>query len=156
MSDLSKCPKCGGVADNGHDRCYPPNPYLCTKCEGKMTNETMPEVAWISLYETVAECRPKGYWDGGRWPAVFKQNRDRSTKYIRHDIVENYYIPVEEAGVDRDAVEQRRRIEALEAENAELRETLKTISTGRNAAGEKVDFFQALAKQTLEKHKERG
>jgi hypothetical protein len=31
--DLSKCPQCGGVADNGHDRCYPPNPYYCTKCE---------------------------------------------------------------------------------------------------------------------------
>lgn len=31
--DLSKCPKCGGPADNGHDRCLPPNPYFCTKCE---------------------------------------------------------------------------------------------------------------------------
>lgn len=30
--DLSKCPKCGGPADRGHDRCYPPNPYNCTKC----------------------------------------------------------------------------------------------------------------------------
>ncbi len=30
--DLNKCPKCGGVADNGHDRCLPPNPYFCTKC----------------------------------------------------------------------------------------------------------------------------
>lgn len=31
--NLSKCPLCGGVADNGHDREYPPNPYVCTKCE---------------------------------------------------------------------------------------------------------------------------
>ncbi len=31
--DLSKCPNCGGPADNGHDRCLPPNPYYCTKCE---------------------------------------------------------------------------------------------------------------------------
>jgi len=31
--DLSRCPKCGGPADNGHDRCLPPNPYFCTKCE---------------------------------------------------------------------------------------------------------------------------
>jgi hypothetical protein len=31
--DLTKCPQCGGVADNGHDREMPPNPYLCTKCE---------------------------------------------------------------------------------------------------------------------------
>lgn len=32
-SDLTKCPNCGGPADNGHDRCVPPNPYWCTKCE---------------------------------------------------------------------------------------------------------------------------
>lgn len=30
--DLSKCPNCGGPADNGNDRCIPPNPYYCTKC----------------------------------------------------------------------------------------------------------------------------
>lgn len=30
---LSKCPKCGGAADNGHDREIPPNPYHCTKCD---------------------------------------------------------------------------------------------------------------------------
>ena len=30
--DLSRCPQCGGPADNGHDRCVPPNPYFCTKC----------------------------------------------------------------------------------------------------------------------------
>lgn len=30
--DLSKCPQCGGDADNGHDRCYPPTAYLCSKC----------------------------------------------------------------------------------------------------------------------------
>lgn len=30
---LETCPKCGGVADNGHDRELPPNPYLCSKCE---------------------------------------------------------------------------------------------------------------------------
>jgi len=33
--DLTKCPNCGGVADNGHDRCIPPNPYYCSKCEVK-------------------------------------------------------------------------------------------------------------------------
>jgi hypothetical protein len=31
--DLSKCPRCGGPADNGMDRCHPPNPYNCSKCE---------------------------------------------------------------------------------------------------------------------------
>lgn len=24
---------CGGHADNGHDRCLPPAPYRCSKCE---------------------------------------------------------------------------------------------------------------------------
>jgi len=33
-TDLSKCPKCGGPADNGHDRCDPPSPYCCSKCDG--------------------------------------------------------------------------------------------------------------------------
>ncbi len=31
---LDYCPNCGGPADNGNDRCLPPNPYFCTKCEG--------------------------------------------------------------------------------------------------------------------------
>jgi hypothetical protein len=30
--DLSKCPNCGGEADNGHDRSYPPVAYFCSKC----------------------------------------------------------------------------------------------------------------------------
>ena len=30
--NLSKCPKCGAPADNGHDREVPPNPYWCSKC----------------------------------------------------------------------------------------------------------------------------
>ena len=41
-ADLSKCPKCGGEADNGHDRCIPPSPYYCTKC-----NETQEAVCWM-------------------------------------------------------------------------------------------------------------
>jgi hypothetical protein len=31
--DLDTCPTCGGPADNGNDRCIPPSPYICTKCE---------------------------------------------------------------------------------------------------------------------------
>ncbi len=30
--DVSICPSCGGPADNGHDRCCPPNPYTCKTC----------------------------------------------------------------------------------------------------------------------------
>ena len=32
-NDLTKCPSCGGPADNGHDRCDPPNVYECKECE---------------------------------------------------------------------------------------------------------------------------
>ncbi len=32
---LTVCPSCGGPADNGFDRCSPPNPYYCSKCENK-------------------------------------------------------------------------------------------------------------------------
>lgn len=31
---ISKCPQCGGEADNGNDRCIPPSAYLCSKCCG--------------------------------------------------------------------------------------------------------------------------
>jgi len=31
--DLTKCPACGGIPDNGHDRECPPNPYICSKCK---------------------------------------------------------------------------------------------------------------------------
>lgn len=30
--DLTKCPRCGGPADNGFDRCLPPTPYWCSRC----------------------------------------------------------------------------------------------------------------------------
>ena len=36
---LSVCPNCGGPADNGHDRAYPPNPYWCTKCTQETDDE---------------------------------------------------------------------------------------------------------------------
>ncbi len=31
--DITKCPKCGGPADQGFDRCVPPSPYYCSKCD---------------------------------------------------------------------------------------------------------------------------
>ena len=36
--DLNTCPQCGGEADNGHDRCYPPTAYLCSKCQQLPSN----------------------------------------------------------------------------------------------------------------------
>ena len=44
--DLSRCPKCNGPADNGHDREVPPNPYVCTKCMAE-------PVAWRWGYRSV-------------------------------------------------------------------------------------------------------
>lgn len=38
-TDLSKCPGCGGEADNGFDRCVPPAPYYCTTCTEKMLKD---------------------------------------------------------------------------------------------------------------------
>lgn len=79
MTDLTKCPKCGGEADNGFDRCFPPNPYNCTKCEGEpeMTNDKMPDVIWASS-------RPQDV--GNRWTGTDKCYSDQ-TKYIRADLV---------------------------------------------------------------------
>lgn len=42
--DLSKCPKCGGPADNGHSRDLPPSPYLCTKCSGSKQDYSEPHI----------------------------------------------------------------------------------------------------------------
>lgn len=39
QTDLTRCPRCGGPADNGFDRCFPPNPYSCTKCSKALTGE---------------------------------------------------------------------------------------------------------------------
>lgn len=48
---VDKCPKCGGDADNGYDRCVPPNPYYCTKCE----NLTAAQVDVEALKRRIAE-----------------------------------------------------------------------------------------------------
>ncbi len=34
-NEWEKCPTCGGPADNGNDRCVPPNAYECSKCEAE-------------------------------------------------------------------------------------------------------------------------
>jgi len=49
-----------------------------------MTDE-LPDEIWVSTYETVGVCVPKGYWLNDCWPAVFKQKRDRAIKYTRTD-----------------------------------------------------------------------
>lgn len=39
--DISRCPQCGGIADNGHDRSIPPSPYFCRKCMEQPVPEQM-------------------------------------------------------------------------------------------------------------------
>ncbi len=34
MNELVKCFMCGGSGTDGHDRCYPPNDYICYICNG--------------------------------------------------------------------------------------------------------------------------
>jgi len=29
------CPWCKGSGEDGHDRCFPPNPYVCRVCDGE-------------------------------------------------------------------------------------------------------------------------
>ena len=46
-NDLNKCPKCGGPADNGHDRCVPPSAYVCSCCDDKAWLDTKPNLKHI-------------------------------------------------------------------------------------------------------------
>lgn len=59
--DIHKCPTCGGVADQGFDRCYPPNPYECTKCEAKWKQPThAEEPKQMSLYKDFSNYQTDG------------------------------------------------------------------------------------------------
>ena len=59
--DLDTCPGCGGVADNGHDREFPPNPYYCTKCSEQAEQEP---VAVVEItYGREPECYVTGNID---------------------------------------------------------------------------------------------
>lgn len=49
--DLDTCPGCGGVADNGHDREFPPKPYYCTKCSEQAEQEPAAWMCWIDSDE---------------------------------------------------------------------------------------------------------
>lgn len=65
MTDITKCPKCGGPADNGFDRCYPPNPYYCTKCE-----ETDREAELLAVIRDLAAAARAP--EGKQWNALDK------------------------------------------------------------------------------------
>ena len=52
-ADLSRCPQCGGPADNGHDRSIPPNPYLCTKCMAEPVAEIIESEIKVDSHQTL-------------------------------------------------------------------------------------------------------
>jgi len=53
-ADWVTCEYCGGSGDDGFDRCYPPNPYICGKCDGK--GKVSPETAASWPAEDIMEC----------------------------------------------------------------------------------------------------
>lgn len=57
---LNVCPGCGGPADNGHDRCYPPNPYCCSKCTADQQPAPQPSVCQHDI------CKPRSTWSASR------------------------------------------------------------------------------------------
>jgi len=56
MSDLDKCPCCGGLADNGYDRCVPPSPYFCIKCTNTAIKNAGANVA-MSLDDEIEQLK---------------------------------------------------------------------------------------------------
>lgn len=87
--DLSKCPGCGGPADNGHDRCLPPSPYCCTKCEetdrkarAKEATATKPVSGLLEVTEIV----PHGGHTDDPWQLVTSEG------YLREKHVEKIYV----------------------------------------------------------------
>ena len=92
---ITKCPKCGGVADNGNDRCFPPNPYYCKncteiealkakspKCQCTFSQKTAgdgcqvcnPQMAIDMLSEQVEELKAK--LDKAKWQPIETAPRD--------------------------------------------------------------------------------
>lgn len=117
--DISKCPRCGGEADNGHDRCYPPNPYNCTKCES--TGE--PDDDIYKLY---------------RRERIEKENLEAKADRLSADH-DNLCKGMTEL--------QTRYGEAL-TENEELLDGIRKIaSCEKRADGDCVDIAQALLKK---------
>lgn len=105
----------------------------------------MPEEIWVSLYETVSECRPKGYWPGGRWPAVFKQNRDRATSYRLKSTVD----------AEREA--DRKTIRSLEGDLEMSNEAIRLSREWLQKVGIHATFFDdcaALAAKEITEQRE--
>jgi len=74
--DLSRCPQCGGPADNGHDRSIPPNPYWCTKCMA----EPVPDSKHATIAEWWADKQRKPLTDGQIHDCFQQKHKDKVTE----------------------------------------------------------------------------
>lgn len=62
-NSLDICPTCGGPADNGNDRCVPPSPYECVRCDGekKFLYVEMYDGTWRVPVKYIAADRARYY-----------------------------------------------------------------------------------------------
>ena len=87
-SSIDICPSCGGPADNGFDRGYPPNAYACTKCDPEPVTEgdddANPDIiyAWMlggskteGAFSTISG-NPSYYWS--KYTRATKTNGDKA------------------------------------------------------------------------------
>ncbi len=72
VSELDICPGCGGVADNGFDRCVPPSAYFCTKCN-KTSYREESDKAWVG-----------GIMEGNAYDTAFAQGYREGSESVQH------------------------------------------------------------------------
>ena len=68
MSEAAKkCPNCKGTGKDGHDRCYPPNWYVCEKCNGR--GNLKPKTMRVIIEKEVAKCNDCPFFEytGESW-----------------------------------------------------------------------------------------
>jgi hypothetical protein len=62
-SDINVCPGCQGPADQGFDRCLPPSPYYCSKCDPPtcdICGHKGAEYSAKAAKTLCVQCRPDG------------------------------------------------------------------------------------------------
>ena len=101
-TDLSKCPNCGGPADNGHDRCLPPSPYWCTKCTAAENRGGY--VAGTDQHHCHGQCEPPSMDEGDMAANLAAPSTDaaQAAAHLADD-------PSAEVRVLRETVKQLRR-----------------------------------------------
>ena len=96
--DLDTCPGCGGVADNGYDREFPPNPYYCTKCTEQAEQEPVDGVLPCPF---CGDNQPTVF-EGStfRWRVAVCNNCGAYAPEVRHDTLAE---DQKQAGIESDA-----------------------------------------------------